>query len=50
MWRTPATSDTVNAAVDRLQEALQNRSIVLCLRPQDERAFVPVAKSAFRMR
>jgi serine phosphatase RsbU (regulator of sigma subunit) len=33
-----------NAAVDRLQEALQNRSIVLCLCPEDERAFVPVAK------
>lgn len=31
-------------AVDRLQEALQNRSVVLCLRPQDERAFVAVAK------
>jgi serine phosphatase RsbU (regulator of sigma subunit) len=31
-------------AVDRLQEALQNRSTVLCLRPEDERAFVPVAK------
>lgn len=31
-------------AVDRLQEALQSRSTVLCLRPQDERAFVPVAK------
>ncbi len=31
-------------AVDRLQEALQNRSVVLCLQPQDERAFVAVAK------
>ncbi|HOK44687.1 MAG TPA: SpoIIE family protein phosphatase [Bryobacteraceae bacterium] len=33
-----------NTAVDRLQEALQNRSVVLFLRPQDERAFVPAAK------
>lgn len=34
----------LNVAVDRLQEALQNRSVLLCLRPEGERAYLPAAK------